>query len=148
MTTQMNQQEVNNLPPPPPVSMQFAPDFSYITDTTSRNCIESGYKGVQRTEGWSAIRNFTGESFMFTSDPVITRIMNAVNDEYGGGHSGSSIGWTMRQLERISHVGTNVFKNEWLDAQAAAAAARAARNAAAEQASQVARTQQSTYLPQ
>ena len=137
----MNQQGVNTLPLPPPVAMPAAPDFSYITDTTSRNCIASGYKGVQRTEGWNAIRNFTGESFMFTSDPEITRVMNAVNDEYGGGHSGSSIGWTMRQLERISRVGTNVFKNEWLDYQAA----RAARAAAPQQ---VARTQQSTYLPQ
>jgi hypothetical protein len=139
MTTQTIQQEVNTLPLPPPVAMPAAPDFSYITDTISRNCIASGYKGVQRTEGWNAIRNFTGESFMFTRDPVITRIMNAVNDEYGGGHSGSSMGWTMRQLERISRVGTTVFKNEWIQHRAATAAARA---------TVVDRTQQSTYLPQ
>jgi len=117
MTTPTIQEGVHTLPPPPPVSMQSAPDFSYITDSHSRSCIETGYKGVQVSEGWNSIRNFRGESFMLTNDPEINRIMNAVNDEYNGGHSGFSMGWTMRQLQRISRVGVNVFKNEWLNDQ-------------------------------
>jgi hypothetical protein len=143
MTTEMIQQGDNTLPLPPLVAMPAAPDFSFITNDSSRSCIETGYKGVQRSEGWNLIRNFTGESFMFTNDQEIKRIMKAVNDEYGGGHSGSSIGWTMRQLERISHIGVNAFKNEWIAHQAATAASRAA---------QVNRTpvtrQESTYLAQ
>ena len=120
MTTQATEQQFTNLSVPPRIltnDLPASPDFSFITDSNSRKCIESGYKGVQMSEGWNLIRNFTGESFMFTNDPEINRIMNAVNDEYRGGHSGSSIGWTMRQLEHISHVGVNVFKNEWLTAQ-------------------------------
>lgn len=146
MTTQTIQQGVNTLPPPPPVSMPSAPDFSFITDYNSRSCIETGYKGVQKTEGWNSIRNFTGESFMFSNDPEINRIMNAVNGEYGGGHSGGSIGWTMRQLERISHVGVNVFKNEWLNHQSAIAAVRASQEAQDDRTTVT--RQQSTYISQ
>jgi hypothetical protein len=129
MTTQTIEEQFTNLPvPPPPVrrpnDFPTCPDFSFITDAISRSCIETGYKGVQITEGWNAIRNFSGDSFMFTNDPEITRIMNAVNAEYGGGHSGCSIGWTMRQLERISHIGINAFKSEWLNAQRERAEAR------------------------
>jgi hypothetical protein len=89
------------------------PDFSFITDQSTRNMIKTGYDGVMLTEGWDMIREFTGRCFMFTSNPNIKRIMNAVNDKYNGGHSGCSIGYTMRILERISHVGMNIFKKEW-----------------------------------
>lgn len=94
----------------PPVSYT---DFSFITEPHSRICIETGYKGVHKSEGWNILRNFKGKSFMFTDNNEINRIMNSVNNEYDGGHSGASMGWTMRQLERISHVGIAVFKNEW-----------------------------------
>jgi hypothetical protein len=117
MTTQTFQEQINNLPVPSPVSvfLPACPDFSFITDAIYRNYIETGYKGVQMSEGWNSLRTFSGESFMFTNDPEINRIMSAVNNKYGGGHSGSSMGWTMRQLERISHIGLHVFKNEWLN---------------------------------
>jgi hypothetical protein len=100
-------------------------DFSFITDQMTRSMIESGYRGVMKTEGWLVIRNFTGESFMFTKDKQVNRIMTAVNNEYGGGHSGASIGYTMRMLERLSHVGFNSFKSEWLRNQEETSARRA-----------------------
>ncbi len=90
------------------------PDFTFIADNMSRNMISSGYKGVMKGEGWTLLREFTGKSFMFSDNAEINHIMDNVNNEYSGGHSGSSIGWTMRQLERISHVGMNTFKREWL----------------------------------
>jgi hypothetical protein len=90
------------------------PDFSFIVDTSSRSAIETGYRGVMKTEGWDILRNFTGESFMFSNDAAVNRIMNAVSTEYGGGHSGASMGWTMRMLERISNNGFNAFKTEWM----------------------------------
>ena len=90
------------------------PDFTFIQDNMSRIMISSGYKGVMKGEGWTLLREFTGKSFMFSDNTEINHIMDNVNNEYSGGHSGSSIGWTMRQLERISHVGMNTFKREWL----------------------------------
>jgi hypothetical protein len=120
MTTLSIDEQMTNLPVPPVlqesvIDIPAFPDFSFITDDSSRMCIESGYKGVQLTQGWNALRTFNCESFMFSHLPNIRRIMDAVNEQYDGGHSGASIGWTMRQLERISHVGVNVFKSEWLN---------------------------------
>jgi hypothetical protein len=117
MTTQTTEQQFANLPLPPQsrIDLPACPDFSFIKDSNSRGCIETGYKGVCKTEGWNALRNFTGECFQFSSDPEISRIMTAVNKEYDDLHSGGSIGWTMRQLERISHIGVTEFKIEWLN---------------------------------
>jgi hypothetical protein len=117
MTSHSIDEQMMNLPAPPEsrIYLSASPDFSFITDDSSRMCIESGYKGVNMSKGWNALRTFDGESFMFSSDPEIVRIMDAVNEQYDGGHSGASIGWTMRQLELISHIGVNAFKIEWLN---------------------------------
>ena len=88
------------------------PDFTFITDDHSRKMIESGYKVVTLCEGWNIIRNFRGESFMFSEDPEINIIMDNISRHYHG-HSGASIGWTMRILEHISQVGIDEFKQEW-----------------------------------
>ena len=89
------------------------PDFSFITDRLTRIMIESGYNVVMISEGWKMIREFSGKSFMYSNNPKMIRLMDAVNDNYNDGHSGCSIGYTMRILERISHVGMSIFKKEW-----------------------------------
>jgi hypothetical protein len=97
------------------IDLPVNPDFSFISDGHTRRMIESGYKAVSQSEGWNILREFTGMSFMFSDDPNIHRIMTAVDNAYSGGHSGSSIGFTMRKLERISHIGLNAFKNEYIE---------------------------------
>jgi len=96
------------------IDLPLVPDFSFIKDVSSKQMIESGYKSVTTIEGWNLLREFTGESFIWSNDPKTKKLMNAVCDDYSGGHSGGSMGWTIRILERISHVGINIFKNEWL----------------------------------
>lgn len=89
------------------------PDFLFITDVHTRSMIEDGYKGVMKSEGWNILRNFSGDSFMITRDPEVKRVMTAINNESKCDHSGCSLALTMRQLERISHIGMNKFKMEW-----------------------------------
>ena len=69
--------------------------------------IECGYKSITRIEARNILREFNDNSFMYNSDPIIKNIMNVVSTDYGGGHTGCSIGYTMRILERISQLGFN-----------------------------------------
>jgi hypothetical protein len=95
-----------NLPLPPRAP---SPDFSFMG--SDKNIIESAYKVIQQNEAWDLIANFKEKSFMFSKDPTIINIMDKVNEAYGGGHSGASIGMTMRWLEFIAKNGYDVFKS-------------------------------------
>jgi len=86
-------------------------NFDYIEDISTRNMLESGYRAIHQCEGWDILRNFTGNSFMFSQDEKIKKIKNRIVELYPL-HSGCSIGVIMRILERISHLGINEYKNE------------------------------------
>jgi len=59
---------------------------------------------------WNWLTEYTpedGKGFMFSSHPNLDRINNAM--KYSG-HSGSSYGWTMRQMEYIAKHGWELFQ--------------------------------------
>ena len=89
------------------------PDFSFILSQHSRDMIESGYRATVLCEGWNILRDFSGESFMFSRDPQVCKLMKKVSEGYGGNHSGTSMGYTMRQLEYIAKNGFARFEAEW-----------------------------------
>ena len=109
---------VNMVPPLPPIirnpiilpDYPIRPDFGFLTDSFTRDMVESAYTAISQAEGWHLLTNFSEESFMFTSDPRIVDLMTKVNHEYGGGHSGSSIGCTMRHMEYIAKNGFNRYR--------------------------------------
>jgi hypothetical protein len=92
----------------------YNPDFSFITDDDTKHMISSAYNCVMNKDAWKNIKNFKGESYMFSNDTKINQLMNDIDSMYEGGHSGASIGWTMRQIERIAYIGFDKFKNEWI----------------------------------
>lgn len=118
--TQMMQNSKDAMPPAPPdeddvnlVTYPCEPDFSFIADDDTKNMISSAYDCVMNEEdAWQNIKNFRGESYMFSKDTKINQLMNDIDSVYGG-HSGASIGWTMRQIERVAHIGFDKFKHEW-----------------------------------
>ena len=87
-------------------------DFSFIKNNESKLLISTAYSSLNIDE-WKMIRDFKGESFIFSEDKEINNLMKKIDDTYQG-HSGSSIGWTMRQLERIAYTGYHKFKDEWI----------------------------------
>lgn len=91
------------------------PDFSFIKDNNSKTMISSAYDCTTERDEWNLIRHFKGESFMFCNDHEINSLESHIDNMYEQGHSGSSMGWTMRQLQRISHVGYHKFKEEWIE---------------------------------
>ncbi len=54
-------------------------------------------------------------SFMFDThpDPVVASTIEAINKKLDSGHSGSSYGWTMRNMESIAKKGWEVFMLKW-----------------------------------
>jgi hypothetical protein len=55
------------------------------------------------------MRNFKGESFMFSKDAMIGKISKNMVELGYDGHSGSSYGWTMRWMEYLAKNGKDAF---------------------------------------
>ncbi len=84
------------------------PDFGFMSDDWS-NLLGRAYRIINQEEGWSILASFSGESFMFSRNPQVGRLTTAIADDYDG-HSGFSMGWTMRQLEYIAKNGFTSYK--------------------------------------
>jgi len=102
------------MPPPPPNNTQCL--FSHETGHI-RPYLEDAYQVITRNEWWGQFKHTlqtrgvnpeTG--FMFSSDPFYKTIMNAiVSTRIGGGHSGFSMGFVMREMEQIALYGEDVY---------------------------------------
>lgn len=65
---------------------------------------------ITQCDLWNWIRDYNpedGKGFMFSEHPNLDRINNAMKYD---GHSGSSYGWTMRQMEYIAKHGWDLFE--------------------------------------
>jgi hypothetical protein len=82
------------------------PDWSFAEDA---DMLSSAYNAIQQSEGWSLLRNFKGESFMFSQDPKIIDLMTKINNAYDCGHSGSSMGDTIRDMQYIANNGFDAY---------------------------------------
>jgi hypothetical protein len=105
----INPVNMDNLPTPPPRTINYPsnPDWSFAKQDNS--ILSSAYNVIQQNEAWNLLRNFKEESFMFSRDIVINNLMTKINNAYGGGHSGSSMGYTMRQMEYIANNGFDAY---------------------------------------
>ena len=88
------------------------PDFETIYSTMESRMLKDAYDAITTCKMWDWMREYTpaeGLGFMFSSHPnldMINKEMKLLDD-----HSGSSYGWTMRQMEFIAKNGWNVHKN-------------------------------------
>ena len=85
-------------------------EFNYnIYDKNNRMMLKNAYQAITNAEAWDWMKNFQGESFMFSNDAMIGKISrNMVTLGYDG-HSGSSYGWTMRCMEHLAKNGKDAF---------------------------------------
>lgn len=90
-----------------------------VGDSWSDDMIKDGIIAIIRTsqatgiDMWNYLKVYTPESdkgFMFSNDATIGRILQFMEV----GHSGTSYGWTMRQLQRIAHM-PQLPQRIWLD---------------------------------
>lgn len=87
-------------------------DFSFIKDNHSKQMLEDGYKTITDLELWDWMKSYTPDEdkgFMFSNHAHINKIGNAMKT----GHSGSSFGWTMRNMEAIAKDGWEEYVKGW-----------------------------------
>ena len=85
-------------------------EFNYnIYDSNNRIMLKNAHQAITNAEAWDWIKNFQGQSFMFSNDAMIDKISkNMVALGYDG-HSGGSYGWTMRCMEHLAKNGKEAF---------------------------------------
>ncbi len=104
-----------SFPPIPPTSSTY--EFEYLPEHT-RRYVKDAYDVISRNEWWVPFREALksrgvnpNTGFMFTDDPFYNKIQNAIHSTtIGGGHSGSSMGYVMREMELIALYGEEVYK--------------------------------------
>jgi hypothetical protein len=82
--------------------------FDWMKDRHSAQMVESAYRAVSSVEGWEFMKTYVpeaGKGFMFSTPPPRMQQINDKIYELYDGHSGSSYGWTMRQIEDIAKKG-------------------------------------------
>lgn len=94
-------------------------DFAFISDNHEREMYKSAYDVITRMKMWEYLRDFDpgDNGFMFSrNDENIMNLMNEINKNYKGGHSGFSMGFTMRKMQSIAKYGlVATFKEYFQD---------------------------------
>lgn len=83
-------------------------DFSAIRDEMTRTAYEDMYAAITKAEAWADMKKEpSGAGFMFSSDTHIDRIRTRLVDRVG--HSGASLGCTLRDMQHLAQVGWATF---------------------------------------
>lgn len=114
-------------------------DFSFLPKKNSSEILmlNDAFQAMERVEGsWDYLKRpdvpEKNDGFMFSKDPFISKISSEVDKDGAIGHSGSSYGWTMRQIEYIAKNGWDAFVNLRLENERKREEEEMARKAAAE----------------
>ena len=105
----------DEMPPLIPSPQMFPSDPSFDFMKLYKHEAESAYQTVQNMEMWNYLHNYTTDEtrgYMFSEDPKIIELMQQIQRDYGGLHSGSSMALTMRFMELIANEGFDVFREE------------------------------------
>jgi hypothetical protein len=95
------------------IDIPMNPDFSFLDDHT-RNMIEKAYFTVSKLDEWEYIRNYNANEyggFLSSKDEIIINILTEIENDYMG-HSGCSLGITIRMIEKIAKHGYEKFKSD------------------------------------
>jgi hypothetical protein len=97
-------------------------DFSFLPERLNyeKNMLVDAWAAMESVEGsWDYLGrpDVPGETngFMFSRDPFVSQISAKVDKDGKIGHSGSSYGWTMRQMEYIAKNGWDAYVTLRLD---------------------------------
>lgn len=80
-------------------------------ESHSKNMILAAIRAIDQLEAWDELASYSPPEdmgFMFDDSPLMKRINPKIAELYDG-HSGSSYGWTMRQIEYIAKNGAEKY---------------------------------------
>jgi hypothetical protein len=75
--------------------------------------LQNAWAAITQLELWDYMRRET-DSFMLSRDPEINIITDKMAELGYDGHSGSSFGWTMRQMQYIAEHGESNYMDSCL----------------------------------
>ena len=105
------------LPPTPPTPSEIfvKGTFDYIKpkDASYKEMLVNSYEAVTQTKTWDFVKQ-DQLSFMFSKDRRINLIYEKMEELGYGGHSGSSFGCIMRDMQYIAVYGEENFRNVYL----------------------------------
>ena len=103
------------LPPPPPeIFVKGTFDYIKPKDASYKEILINAYQAIMQTETWDLVRQ-PCESFMFSKDPRIAIICEKMAELGYDGHSGSSFGCIMRDMQYIAVNGEEKFRDVYLN---------------------------------
>jgi len=118
MTT-MEEQTTPIMPPEPPSRNQLnrgSGNFDYIASQSERKMLSTAFQAITLTETWGFVEKPIF-SFMCSDDKRVRLIYNKIEELGYHGHSGSSFGATMRNMQYIARNGGEDFKQMMLSNQ-------------------------------
>ena len=103
------------------ISMESA-TFDYIWNSNTRLWVRDAYQVITQKEWWTEFKYALetrgvdeNTGFMFTSDPVYSKIMHAIsNTPVGQTHSGCSLALCMRELKFIALHGEPEYRKRYV----------------------------------
>ena len=90
--------------------------FSFITNTSNRDMLVNAYDAITKANAWDFVKKDCN-SFMFSSDPIIWKITEAMNELGYYGHSGASFGIVLREMQYIAQHGIDNYRAMYLQNQ-------------------------------
>ena len=100
-------------------------DLSFIDDKWSADMLRDAMRAVvvaqqlpeiskRELDVWNYLSVYdppASHGFMFSSDPVVDKVVASMEV----GHSGSSMAFTMRHLQRVAQIGVSGYRKGYLD---------------------------------
>ena len=110
-------------PPSPPVcepicEKKIRGTFEYIKNNDTREMLINCWQAISLTEMWDFMKKDPGPyGFMFSSSdsPEVNIIFSKMEELPNRvGHSGLSMGWTLRQMQFIARYGEEEYEKQFL----------------------------------
>ena len=88
-------------------------NFDYINDKNYKEMLVNAYQAITQTENWNFVKR-SCKSFMFSDDKIINLISKKMSELGYDGHSGSSFGLIMRDMQYIAQNSEKKFMENYL----------------------------------
>ena len=87
--------------------------FNYVIDDNDKEMLQNAWNAINQLDLWEYMKRPT-DSYMMSSDAEINIITKKMEELGYNGHSGSSFGWTMRQMQHIAQHGEDDFMDTYI----------------------------------
>jgi hypothetical protein len=118
------EQEVLSLLPPEPPSPEeefiengdfVKGQFDYIKSNSEKRMLQTAYQAINILELWPYMKEDPGPNgFVFSGDDRVKKIYAKIEDLGYYGHSGSSFGCVLRDMQSIARSGEKELRKKYL----------------------------------